>query len=64
MAFIALSVIAWWGSGPNSGPPIESFAGFIRHWLEDPFVVVFPLAGLVTAGLYWWLGRPRRIVVE
>ena len=26
----------------------------------DPLTAVFPLAGLVTAGLYWWLGTWRR----
>lgn len=62
LAFIALSAMAWWGSGPNSGPPIESFGVFFRRWLEDPFGAIFPLAGVVTAGLYWWLGRPQREV--
>jgi len=60
VALLFMSGSAWTASGPNSGPPTEGFGAFLRGWLEDPFAVMFPLAGLVTAALYWWLGRPRR----
>jgi len=26
------------------------------RWAADPLTALYPLAGLVTAGLYWWLG--------
>ncbi|MFZ2066454.1 MAG: hypothetical protein WAV27_10775 [Xanthobacteraceae bacterium] len=51
-----LTVMAWKSSGTDSGPPTESFFTFFVHWIEDPLTAVFPLAGLITAGLYWWLG--------
>ncbi len=43
----------WTSSGPNSGPPIESFLTFFLRWAADPMNVIYPLAGLVMAGLYW-----------
>src|SRR6185437_1125054 len=56
---IPLTVMAWKSSGADSGPPTESFFTFFVRWTEDPLTAVFPLAGLITAGLYWWLGRGR-----
>ncbi len=53
---IPLTVMAWKSSGADSGPPTESFFTFFVRWTEDPLTAVFPLAGLITAGLYWWLG--------
>ena len=58
-AFVPLTLMLWKGSGPDSGPPTESFFTFLVRWAADPFNVVFPLAGLITAGLYWWLGTWR-----
>jgi len=51
--------LAWTSSGPDSGPPAESFWVFFPHWATDPFMLLFPVAGLVTAALYWWLGTRR-----
>jgi len=61
-AFVPLTLMLWKGSGPDSGPPTESFFTFFMRWAADPFVAVFPVAGLITAGLYWWLAawRPAR----
>ncbi len=58
--FVPLTLMEWKGSGPDSGPPTESFLSFFLRWAADPFTVLYPLAGLVTAGLYWWLGTWRR----
>ena len=58
-AFLPLTLMMWKGSGPDSGPPTESFWPFLLRWVADPTTVIFPLAGLVTAGLYWWLGTWR-----
>jgi hypothetical protein len=60
LVFVPLSVMAWGSSGPDSGPPTESFVTFFLRWIADPFVAVFPLAGLMTSGLYWWLATRRR----
>ncbi|HTB04828.1 MAG TPA: hypothetical protein VK804_30525 [Bradyrhizobium sp.] len=58
-AFLPLTLMMWKGSGQDSGPPTESFLVFFLRWVADPTTVIFPLAGLVTAGLYWWLGTWR-----
>src|ERR1700704_5347827 len=38
LLFVPLTWLEWKSSGPDSGP----------------LTAVFPLAGLITAGLYWW----------
>jgi hypothetical protein len=57
--FLPLTLMMWKGSGADSGPPTESFLVFFLRWVADLTAVIFPLAGLVTAGLYWWLGTWR-----
>jgi hypothetical protein len=57
LEFVALTLIAWGNSGPDL--PIKNFFVFFRLWAADPVTALFPLAGLITAGLYWWLGKPR-----
>ena len=58
--FVPLTWMEWKSSGPDSGPPIESFLTFFLRWAADPMNAIYPLAGLVTAGLYWWLGTWRQ----
>ena len=58
--FVPVSLMVWKGSGPDSGPPTENFLVFFVRWAADPLTAVYPLAGLVTAGFYWWLGTWRR----
>jgi len=58
--FVPLTLLEWQSSGPDSGPPTESFLTSLVHSAADPFTALFPLAGLTTAGLYWWLGTRRR----
>lgn len=53
---VPLTLMEWKSSGPDSGPPTESFVTFFVRWAADPTMAICPLAGLVTAGLYWWLG--------
>ena len=60
VAHVLLTLITWKSSGPDSGPPVENFFVFFLRWSADPLTAVFPVAGLVTAGLYWWLARPDR----
>ncbi len=58
--YVPLMLMMWKGSGPDSGPPTESFFTFFVRFSADPLTAVFPLAGLLTAALYWWLGsRPH-----
>ena len=53
--FVPLTWMEWKSSGPDSGPPTESFVAFFLRWAADPTTAMFPAAGLATAGLYWWL---------
>ncbi len=57
VAFLSLALIAWASAGPEV--PIGNFLVFFLRWAADPVTAAFALAGLVTAGLYWWLGKGR-----
>jgi len=57
VVILPLILISWSGSGPHSGPPFVNFFVFFLRWAADPITALFPLAGLVTAGLYWWLAK-------
>jgi hypothetical protein len=63
LMFVPLTWLVWTSSGPDSGPPTESFLAFFARWTADPMTAMFPLAGLMTAGLYWWLAtqQPRPV---
>jgi hypothetical protein len=56
---VPLDFFAWRSSGADSGPPTEDFLAFFLRWSAGPITLVFPVAGLMTAGAYWWLGRPH-----
>jgi hypothetical protein len=53
--FVPVTLIEWKSSGPDSGPPTENPLVFMLRFGADPTMAVYPVAGLVTAGLYWWL---------
>ena len=58
---VPLTWMEWKSSAPDSRPPTESFLDFFVRWAADPLRTIYPLAGLITAGLYWWwLGTWRR----
>lgn len=57
---VPLTLLEWKSSGPDSGPPTESFWVFFLRWAADPITALYPMAGLVTAGVYWWLVTWRR----
>lgn len=57
--FVPVTLMEWKSSGPDSGPPSENFLVFFVRWAADPLTAIYPVAGLLTAGLYWWLGRWR-----
>ena len=61
--FVPVTMLEWKSSGPDSGPPVESFLSFFLRWAADPLTTVYPVAGLMTAGFYWWLAgrRPRNV---
>jgi hypothetical protein len=43
------------GFRTSDGPPM-----FMLRFGTDPTTAIFPIAGLVTAALYWWLATRRR----
>ncbi len=48
-------------SGDNSGPPSGSFADHLWTSLFEPITWAFPVAGLVTALVYWFfVNQPPR----
>jgi hypothetical protein len=64
---VLVTLMMWKSSGPDSGPPTEPFFTFFVRFSVDPLTAAFPLAGLLTAALYWRLGaRPyaRPITVQ
>jgi uncharacterized membrane protein len=54
---VSLALIFWVSRGPDF--PINNFFVFFLRWAAGPVTALLPLAGLITAGLYWWLGKPR-----
>jgi hypothetical protein len=57
--FLPVARLAWATGGSNSGPMEEEFWGFFAGWLTEPFMLFYPLGGLVTAALYWRYGTRR-----
>ena len=55
LAWLPLGWIMHRASGPDSGPPTETFGAYLVAQLADPLMLSFPIAGLVTAALYWVL---------
>jgi hypothetical protein len=41
-------------------PTDRELLGVLRALAADPLTAIYPLAGLITAALYWWLGTWRR----
>jgi hypothetical protein len=57
VAYLPVARMEWGATGPDSGPPTESFLSFLLRWGPDPISLVLPVSGLVTAALYWRLCR-------
>lgn len=52
---VPLMWAAWLSSGPDSGPPEDTFWRFLVQWVLDPGIVLFalfPLSGAITTALY------------
>jgi hypothetical protein len=62
--FLPVAKLAWATGGPNSGPMDEEFWHFFAGWLTEPFMLFYPLGGLVTAALYWWFGTKRGMLAK
>ncbi len=57
IAYLPFDYLSWSSSGPDSGPPIESFLSCLRRDLADPFFGIFLAAGVVAALVYDTLAR-------
>jgi hypothetical protein len=55
LAYLPICFLSYRSSGPDSGPPEETFLGYFLRDLTDWTVWLFPVAGLLTAMLYWKL---------
>lgn len=62
--FVPVTLIEWKASGPDSGPPTENPVVFMLRFAADPTTAIYPVAGLVTAALYWWLATRRRGFIQ
>ena len=58
-AYLPWTWIEWKSSGPDSGPPTESYLAFVLRWGFDPMSLIFLPAGLITAAVYWRIGHAR-----
>jgi hypothetical protein len=59
---VPLTWMEWKSSGPDSGPPEQTFAEFATSWFSDPGIaldLVFPVAGIITAAVCWRLSTAR-----
>lgn len=56
-AFFPLAWVMFKSSGPDSGPPIGTFVGYLWECRNDAMTWMFPISGLMTAALYWVLGN-------
>jgi hypothetical protein len=54
---VSFTFIAWANIDATTAPPVNFFK-FLR-WTTGPTSALLPLAGLIMAALYWWLGTPR-----
>ena len=53
--YLCVLYLNWSSSGPDSGPPVETFgAHLLRNW-NDAFLYIFLAGGLVTSFLYAFL---------
>ena len=57
VVYLPLLWEAWVSSGPDSGPPQDRFIDFALRFSADPIVLIFPLAGLITAAAYWLIAN-------
>ena len=55
LTYLPAGWIFYRGSGDDSGPPSGTFAAYLIDQITDPITLSFPVAGLVTAALYWVL---------
>ena len=59
--YIPVVWVMWKSSGPDSGPPTDSYISHLARSLADPFALFFPLAGLITAIAWWFLAKEKSL---
>ena len=58
-AYLPVIALLWIGGSLDPAIPPESFSSFLLGLAPEPITWTFPLAGLITAALYWWFGTRR-----
>jgi hypothetical protein len=58
-AYLPVIALLWIGGSLDPTIPPESFSSFLLGLASEPITWTFPLAGLITAALYWWFGTRR-----
>lgn len=56
-SYLPIIYLKWSSSGPDSGPPTDTFVSHLLRDLADPFFGVFVAGGLAAAVLYDTLAR-------
>jgi len=59
LEYLPVIYLSWSSSGPDSGPPVESFASYFARQGNDPLMWLFLGAGLITALAYDLLASRR-----
>ncbi len=59
LSYLPFLYLMWSSSGPDSGPPVDSFLSYLLRGWDDPFGLVFLAGGLVAAVTYDTLARRR-----
>lgn len=59
LALLPVDWVMYVTSGVDSGPPQGSFGAYFLRQGFDPIDWAFPVGGLVTATLYWFLANPK-----
>ncbi|MBI3715918.1 MAG: hypothetical protein HY255_08000 [Betaproteobacteria bacterium] len=60
VVFLAYLWVSYTSSGPDSGPPVGTFADYLFSHGLDWDSLFFLVPALVTTMLYWVLARPRQ----
>ena len=58
-SFFPLAWVFWKSSGPDSGPPENTYFAYLMGCWDDPVTWFFPIGGLITAIAWWMLSKER-----
>lgn len=53
--YLPVSFAIWRANTPNPGPAARTWIATLLRDMSDPIFLAFPIGGLATAALFWWL---------